>query len=75
MGVHHSPGSYLRGIIYGIIDIIVVLEVTRPTWQHMDVHMWHGLPRINAVLHTFIVGCEVYAHQMHGVASSLQTSC
>lgn len=60
-GVRPSPGSHLRGVINGIIDIIVVLEVPRPAWQHMDVHMRNGLPCMNAVLHTLIAGCLAHA--------------
>ncbi len=58
-----APDSRLGGIIYGVVDIVIVLEVAWATRQHVDVHMWHGLPRMNAILHTIAAQCEISACQ------------
>ena len=36
---------------YFVIDIVILLEVSRFPWQQMDVYVFHGLTCISTILH------------------------
>jgi hypothetical protein len=40
----------LDGVVKGVVDLVVRLEVTELAGQHVDVHVWHRLPCGRAVL-------------------------
>ena len=43
-------GVLSAGIVKSVVDLVVRLEVAKLAGQHVDVHMWDGLPCSRAVL-------------------------
>ena len=44
------PSQGFGGVINGVIDIIIALEVAWAPGQHMHMHMWHRLPSMHSIL-------------------------
>ena len=47
---HNTPGQYFRGVINGVVNIVIALKVAWLPGQHMHMHMWHRLPGMNSIL-------------------------
>ena len=44
------PSQGFGGVINGVVDIVIALEVAWAPGQHMHMHMWHRLPSMHSIL-------------------------